>query len=294
MGETWRTNSGGNIRLVIYPDGTQGGEADMVRLMRVGTLQAGLLTVVGLSDIEPAVTGLQNLPMMFRNLEEVEYINKTLTPRLEQMFAEKGFVVLFWADAGWLRFFSKEQMTSPDDLKRMKMFVWAGNPRQMDLLKSGGFQPVGLETGEILTGLQTGLVNVLSAPPIFVLAGQLDLKAPHMLQLNWAPLVGAAVVKKEIWDTIPKDIQLNLLAAAEKSGAEIQAKSRLENSNAVDAMVKRGLKVNTVTPELEEAWRRTAETFYPGIRGAFVPKDIFDEVERLLKDYRAQRGRTEQ
>src|SRR6516162_8767518 len=93
MAEAWRQAPGGGVRLVIYPDGTQGGEADMVRLMRVGSLQAGLLTAVGLSGIEPAVGGLQGVPLLFRNLEEYEHINEKLRPSLEKRLAEKGFVV---------------------------------------------------------------------------------------------------------------------------------------------------------------------------------------------------------
>src|SRR3972149_10975885 len=74
MGEKWRKAPGGGVQLTIYPDGTMGGEADMVRRMRLGQLQAGMLTAGGLADIEPAVRGLQNLPMMFRPLGEVGYI----------------------------------------------------------------------------------------------------------------------------------------------------------------------------------------------------------------------------
>src|SRR5262249_6879059 len=117
MAEGWRQSSGGSVRLVIYPDGTQGSEADMVRLMRVGSLQAGLLTAVGLSEIEPAVGGLQDIPMIFRNLDELEKVGDQLHPSLEKRLAEKGFVVLFWVDAGWVHYFSKDPLLTPEDLK---------------------------------------------------------------------------------------------------------------------------------------------------------------------------------
>src|ERR1041384_7417314 len=78
MAEKWKQAPGGGVRLVIYPDGTQGGETDMVRLMRVGSLHAGLLTAVGLAEIEPGVTGPQTLPMMVRDFEGVEFVNDTL------------------------------------------------------------------------------------------------------------------------------------------------------------------------------------------------------------------------
>jgi TRAP-type C4-dicarboxylate transport system substrate-binding protein len=291
MAEAWRQAPGGGVRLVIYPDGTQGGEADMVRLMRVGTLQAGLFTAVGLSDIEPGTTGLQDMPMLFRNLAEFEYVSEHLRPMLEKRLEAKGFVVLFWVDAGWVRFFSRNPLVTPDDLKRMKLFVWAGNPEEVTIVRRAGFTPVPLETSDILPGLQTGLVDAVAVPPIFALAGQLDTRAPYMLDLNWAPLVGACIVKKDVWDKIAPATKAVLLAAAERAGKEIRQSSRKESDEAVAAMKKRGLKVHEVTPELEQQWRQEAEKAYPAIRGGIIPADIFDEVQRLIKEYRAGGGK---
>jgi len=287
MGDKWKQSSGGSATLTIYADGTMGGEADMVRRMRIGQLQAGMLTAVGLSEIEPGVTGLQHLPMMFRSLEEVDYIGEKLRPTLEKRLLEKGFVVLFWGDAGWVRFFSKTPVLRPDDLKRTKLFSWAGNPAQVDIYKSAGFDPVPLETVDILPNLQTGLITAVPVPPFVALATQIDGPAPHMLELNWAPLVGATVVTKKTWDSIPAAAHPHLLKAAQEAGSLIKADNRRESSEAVEAMKKRGLKVHAVTPEIESEWRRATEAVYPKIRGGIVPADIFDEVARLLKDYRA-------
>ena len=291
MAEAWRQAPEGGVRLVIYPDGTQGGEADMVRLMRVGMLQAGLFTAVGLSEIEPGTTGLQDVPMLFRNLEEFEYVNEKLRPMLEKRLADKGFIVLFWVDAGWVRFFSRKPVTTPNDLKSMKLFVWAGNADEVSIVQRAGFNPVPLETGDILPGLQTGLVDAVAVPPIFALAGQLDTRAPHMLNLNWAPLVGACIVKKDVWEKIPSATREALLAAAEKAGKEIRKNSRKESDEAVAAMKKRGLKVQEVTPAVEQQWRAVAEKAYPEIRAKIIPTDVFDEVQRLIQEYRAAGGK---
>jgi TRAP-type C4-dicarboxylate transport system substrate-binding protein len=291
LAEAWRQAPGGGVRLVVYPDGTQGGEADMVRLMRVGSLQAGLLTAVGLADIEPAVGGLQNVPLLFRNLEEYEYVSKKLRPSLEKRLADKGFVVLFWGDTGWVHYFSKEPLTTPDDLRRMKIFVWAGNADQVAIMRRAGYTPVPLETSDILPGLQTGLINTACVAPIFALATQLDLRAPNMLNLNWALLVGACVVKKETWEKIPGTLREALLQAADRAGNEIGANSRKENREAVAAMQKRGLKVQDLSPPLVEQWRKEVEKTYPDIRGRLVPADIFDEVQKYLQEYRSAENR---
>jgi TRAP-type C4-dicarboxylate transport system substrate-binding protein len=287
MAEKWRQAPGGGVRLVVYPDGTQGGEADMVRLMRVGTLQAGLLTAVGLSELEPGVAGLQSFPLAFRDYAEFDYVNERLRPMMERRLAEKGFVMLFWADAGWVRYFFKEPISTPEELKTRKLFVWAGSVDQVDIMKRLGYNPVPLETADILTSLQTGLINAVSVPPIYAARSQFHTYAPHMVDLKWAVLVGGLVIKKDAWEAIPAETRKVLAAAADVAGREIQENGRKEGDEAVAAMQKRGLKVHRLTPEIEARWVAAAEETYPRIRGTIVPVDIFDEVQRLLQEYRS-------
>ncbi len=289
MGEQWRTAPGGGVALTIYPDGTMGGEADMVRRMRLGQLQAGMLTATGLSEIEPSVSGLQFLPMMFRTLDEVDYIGEKLQPILGRRLEEKGFVALCWSDTGWVRFFSKQPVIHPDDLRKTKMFVWAGSLADVDLYRQVGLNPVPLETVDILPNLQTGLINCVPLPPTYALAGQVDTVAPNMLDLAWAPLVGAVVITKKTWDSIPAQGQEVLRKAAAEAGKLIKADGRRESAESIEAMRKRGLKVHTLTPEVEAEWRREVDAMYPKIRGRIVPAEIFDEVVKNLEVYRAGR-----
>ena len=294
MGEKWRQAPSGGVSLTIYPDGTMGGEADMVRRMRLGQLQAGMLTAVGLAEIERSVSGLQFLPMMFRTLEEVDYIGEKLQPMLEKRLEEKGFVALFWTDTGWVRFFSKQVVIRPDDLRKTKFFVWAGSLADVDLYRSVGLNPVPLETVDILPNLQTGLINAVPLPPSYALAGQVDGAAPHMLDLAWVPLVGALVITKKIWDSIPPEARDALRGAAAETGKLIKADGRRESVESVEAMRKRGLKVHALTPEVEAEWRREVDAMYPKIRGRIVPAEIFDEVVKQLATYRAGQGRDKQ
>ncbi len=156
MAATWRA---AGVNPTLYTDGVMGGEAETVRRMRIDQLQAAVLSVAGLSEIDHSVMALQLMPMIFRSLDEVAYVRDRMRPLLEKRLEEKGFVVLFWADAGWVQFFSKKPVMRPDDLLTQKIFALTSDSSESDLMKSAGFQAVPLEYTDILTGLQTGLID---------------------------------------------------------------------------------------------------------------------------------------
>ncbi len=291
MGESWRAAQGGASKYMVYADGSQGGEAEMARRMRIGQLQGALLSVVGLREIEPSIAALQNLPLLFRSWEELDYVREKMRPAMEKKFLDKGFVVLAWGDAGWVRFFSKDAAVRPDDYKRMKFFAWGAEQEQQTIMKSLGYTPVPLETADILPSIQTGMINVVPSTPYFALASQVYTTAPHMLEINWAPIVGAMVVTSKAWDAMTPEAQQALRSAGDKAGAQMRAQARREVEEAVEAMKKRGLVVHKPNAEQMQEWNALAEALYPRIRGSMVPADTFDEVFKQVKAYRAQGGK---
>jgi TRAP-type C4-dicarboxylate transport system substrate-binding protein len=289
LGERWRRAQGEGASFTVYTDGTQGGEADMVRRMRVGQLNGGLLSVIGLLEIERTAAALQTMPLVYRDWSELDYVRDRVAPLIEQKMYEKGFVVLFWGDGGWVRFFSRQPALRPEDFRRMRMFVWAGDSEQVDIMKDLGYQPVSIETADILPGLQTGLIDAVPATPFFALAGQFNGPAPHMLDLKWAPIVGACVVTRKVWEAMTPSSREELKAASQVAARQIRQRARQEDLESIEAMKRRGLIVSSPSAEIEAQWRSTAEQIYPRIRGASVPAPIFDEVARLLAEYRAAR-----
>jgi len=291
VGEAWRAAEGAGSKYLVYPDGSQGGETDMVRRMRIGQLQGGLLSVVGLREIEPSIAALQAMPLMFRSWEEVDYVREKMRLAMEKKFNDKGFVVLAWGDAGWVRFFSKEKAVRPDDYKKMKFFAWGSELEQQEIMKNLGYTPVPLETGDILPAIQTGMINAVPSTPYFALATQIYNTAPNMLDLNWAPIVGALVITKKAWDDMSPEVQRVLREAGSKAGAQIRVKARQEVDEAVDAMKKRGLNVNKPNAEQLKEWNDLADKLYPKIRGKLVPAETFDEVVGHLKTFRSGKAK---
>lgn len=291
LGETWRAAQGPSARFSVFTDGSQGGESEIVRRMRIGQLQGALMSVVGLREIEPTIAALQNLPLLFRDWDEVDHVREKMRAGMEARFRERGFVVIGWGDAGWVRFFSKDPGQRPDDFKRMKFFAWGSEPEQQAIMKSLGYTPVPLETNDILPAMQTGMINVVPSTPYFALATQIYETARHMLEINWAPIVGALVVTAKAWDAMSPAAQQALRTGGDRAGITMRQRARAEVDEAVDAMKKRGLVVHRPTPEQWREWNELADRLYPRIRGTMVPTETFDEVFAHLKAYRTSRGR---
>jgi TRAP-type C4-dicarboxylate transport system substrate-binding protein len=148
---------------------------------------------------------------------------------------------------------------------------------------------VPLETADILPAIQTGMVSVVPSTPYFAMATQVFSSAPHMLELNWAPIVGAIVLSRKAFESMPADVQLALKQSGEQIGPIVRARARAEVDEAVAAMVKRGLIVTKPSNQDLKQWESLAEQLYPRIRGKLVPAELFDEVLGHVKAYRSMR-----
>lgn len=289
MGEAYRKASGPGARFIIYPNSIQGTEADTVRRMRVGQLDASMLTVVGLSQIDPSVAALQYMPMMFRSWEEVDHVREQLRPELEAKLAAKGFVVLIWGEGGWVQFFTKEDITTPEQFKRARIFAWSDDIVQASVMKSQGYHPVPIPLSDILPALETGMVDTVPVAPLWVLVGQFDRVTTHMLRVNWVPIVGATVMRRQTFETMKPEARAALLQAAAQATRALRAYREEQDEGSIRAMQKRGLKVRELTPELDRAWREVGEKSWSQIRGSMVPAETFDRVQAILADFRERK-----
>jgi TRAP-type C4-dicarboxylate transport system substrate-binding protein len=281
LGADWARGPGG-VTINIYP-GTQGGELQIVRRMRVGQLQGAMLSSVGLGQLDRSVTALQFMPLMFRNWDDVDRVREKLRPELERRLRAAGYVVLFWGDAGWVHYFSKTPIRSIRDIKPMRVFASSGDPDSIEMLKSY-YTPVVLEPDQILLGLRNGMIDALPVPSFLANINQVATYAPYMLDLNWAPVTGALVLTEKAWKQLDKPTQDWLRETSERAGHTMRAASRAEDEQTIRAMVdKQGLKIVSLTPEAEREFRTEVARMYPRIRGTLVPAPMFDLAVATLK-----------
>jgi TRAP-type C4-dicarboxylate transport system substrate-binding protein len=287
--EKWKTISGGRVVVRLYAGGVAGDDADVVRKIRLGTLNAGVLTEVGIAEIDRSVFAL-SVPMMYSSYEEVDYVLDRMRSGLEAKLEAKGFVALNWLDGGWSHLFAQKPVATPDELKPLKLFTPAGDPQAVEVYKAAGFNPVPLPTTELATALQTGLVNALQVPPQVAVITQYYTHAKYMTDLKWLLLLGSTVVAKTTWEKIPADLRPALLEATREAGRRLRAEIRASGDRDVEAMKKRGLVVVPVDARTAELWRKAAEAAYPRVRGPVVPADAFDEALRYRDEFRRRAG----
>ncbi|HQR29801.1 MAG TPA: TRAP transporter substrate-binding protein DctP [Anaeromyxobacteraceae bacterium] len=283
MAERWSQASNGTVKLRIYPGGTQGNEGEMIRKMAVGQLQGAAVTTTGLHDIAPEPQAL-GVPLMFDSAAELQKALPVLEPKLDALLQQKGYVALTWGAVGALKLFCTKPFKTPAEAAGAKVFAWEGDPGAVKAWKAAGFNPVVLSSTDIITSLQTGMIECMPNVPLYVLTARLFEKAPYMIDVNWGWVVGATVVRKDAWEKIPADLRPKLAAIARELGAKVDAEVAKLNTEAVTAMEKQGLKIVKVDPG---PWRAMAEKSWPVIRGEVVPVAFFDEVKAVRDAQRA-------
>ncbi len=293
MGSEWKEASGGDVTLRIYPGGTVGDESEMIRKMRIGQLQVAAISNAGLAEIDSRAYAVM-LPMMFESYAEWDYVRQKINPILEENLAENGFIVLAWSDAGWVYFFSNQPMRTPAELKQMKLAGSISETRTVDIFKWAGFNPVPISMVDMLTGLQTGLIDAAYMPIMLAEASQFYRQAKHMTDLKWAPLQGALVMHERAWKQLSSEQKDMVMRTAKDVGEELKQDIRQHEMRSLQAMKSRGLQVLSLNDSARAEWQKTAEKAYPRVRGNLVPPEIFDEVVRLRDEFRATSSRSSQ
>ncbi len=290
MGSSWKQATDGKVDLRIYPGGVAGDESDIVRKMRIGQLHAAGLSVAGLAEIDSSFEAF-GIPLFFEDYGELRAVLNATEPYFSAKLEDNGFVFLNWAPGGWARLFSSKQASSVDDMKKLKLFVVAGDDARVQWWKSNGFRPVPLAMTDIATGLQTGMIDALASTPLIALSFQWFRQTPFMHEMKLAPVVGATIISKRMWSRMSASQQEEMLRAAEVMEEKIFTAVQDQDERAVDAMQERGLTV--ITTDDEDALAQQALTFAESMKGAIVPEEPLAVLTEARDGYRDGQGSSE-
>ncbi|MEW6511354.1 MAG: TRAP transporter substrate-binding protein DctP [Bacteroidota bacterium] len=286
-----RAESNGRLGFKIYPGGVQGEDKDVIKKIRLGQLHSAGFTGVGLGEIAPKVRIL-DAPFLFRDYAEVDYIYGTFKDEFEQAFRDNGFVLLGWAEVGFVYVFTNTPVRTLADMSGVKMWMWEGDVVAEATFKAFKINPIPLSVVDVLTSLQTGLVNGVYISPYAAVALQWNTRVKYMMSVPLADACGAVVVSKKMFDTLPPDLQEILLRNGRKYLAQLTRKSRQENADAIPVMKKNGLQVIEVnSPATIKEYEATGRIARRSLVGRLFAQDFLDRVEQALASSRAGKAR---
>jgi TRAP-type C4-dicarboxylate transport system substrate-binding protein len=279
-----RTDNRVTVR--IYPGGIAGDDPDMVRKMRLGQLQAASLSVEGLTALDKGFS-VFSIPRFFASFDELYRVAHALQPTLADRLDQQGFVFLGWGYGGSVYWFTKTPVYTPDDMKKLKLFTWAGDNTKAEWWKRNGYKPVPLASTDIMTGLQTGMIEALPAPALVAVALQWYRQAPNMFDLPMGQLVGATVISKQAWQQLTPADQAAVRALAGEMQQRLEQAVPTQDRQAVEEMQRRGL--NLTKPKdaaALKAWDDVAQQFAATMGEQMVPKDVLDLARRTRDELR--------
>ncbi|MGC9364821.1 MAG: TRAP transporter substrate-binding protein DctP [Fidelibacterota bacterium] len=278
------------IMFKAYANAVQGSEKDVLRKMKLGQLDAGTFTGVGLGDIVPEVRIL-DLPFLFKNSDEVDYVYSNLLDEFQKKFEEKGFYLVGWAEVGFVYLFTNKPVRSIADLRDIKMWLWKGDPLAKATFDVMKIPSIPLDVTDVHTALQTGMLDGVYISPYGVLALQWYVRTSYILDYPLTNSVGAVLMTTKKLNSLPEDLRRILIDETRKSMRRIVVSSRKDNLESLEVLQEAGLKL--VPPENQAA---IAEFNTAGVQvreklvGDLYSRELLDKVIRLLEEYRASHG----
>jgi TRAP-type C4-dicarboxylate transport system substrate-binding protein len=258
---------------------------DTLRKLKISQIQGAALTSGGLSKIFKEINVLQ-VPFLFQKYEEVDTILKKMDSYFRKGFEDNGYILLGWSEAGFIYLMSTVPISSVADLRKAKVWVWEESPMSKAIFDEAGVKAIPLTIPDVLVGLQTGLVDVVYAPPTGAISLQWFTKVKYMTDVPLAYLGGGIVVRKDTFKQIPQSYQ-NLIGESFQCHLDqLKVVTRNENREAIKVMAKQGMKIITPSQNQVDEFKKLSNKAmsHPGIQS--FSKKVLEEGTSFLESYR--------
>lgn len=286
MAREVKQKTDGQVVFKIYAGGVSGDELDVLRKMHANRIHASGFSGVGLGVVLPEVRVLE-APLLFKSYQEVDHVKRALFDAFSAAFEKKGFVLLGFAEAGFVYFFSAQPLNQPGAMRSIKMWTWKGDPVAETFLKTFGIATYPLHLADVNTGLETGMIDSFYSPPLAAVAFQWHTRVKYMLDYPMVNSTGALLMSRRMFDRLDADQQQVLRDVAKQYAGRLVSLTRKENADAMNALVASGIKKETPSDDQVATFKANAqETYRKNIPGLYS-QQLFDQVQGLLDTYRS-------
>ncbi|MBI2428083.1 MAG: TRAP transporter substrate-binding protein DctP [Ignavibacteriales bacterium] len=285
-----RKESGGRLGFTIYAGGVAGDEKDVMRKIRLGQFHSAGVTGFGIGEVAKPVRVLDS-PFMFKNTAEVDYILEQFDGELRKEFENGGFILLGWAEVGFVYVFTNSPVSKVEDMKSVKMWEWEGDPVADATFKQFGINPIQLSITDVLTSLQTGLINGVYTSPLAAVSLQWFAATKYMMDFPLTNSMGAVIISKREFDKMPADIQQILLKHGKTYMRKLTEQSRRDNQKSLETLKKNKIQFVRPDPKEMQSYDEIGKRARQAMVGRLFSQDLLTRVEKALADFRAKGGK---
>lgn len=275
----------GRLAFKMYAGFALGDEADVLRKLRIGLVNAATFTSTALTDINTDLRALQ-VPFLFSNYDQVDFIMGKVREDLKKGFAKQGFEVLGFPELGFIYFMSKQPIAELSDIKGKRVWAQANAPMAKAFVDSVGVSNVAITAPDVLMALQTNLVDVVFNSPYYALITQWFTQVKYLTDLPLSYIGAALLMNKKNYDQLPPDLQQSLKQVTAKYVRMLVEKTRKDNAEALKVMLGRGLQKVTPDPQQAQGFRDLSEKVISGLSPDVLPKDFLKKIETELAEFR--------
>jgi TRAP-type transport system periplasmic protein len=280
-GNSVKQQTGGAVTFQWFAGGVAGDERDIIRKMKLSQMDAGAITSVGLGQIARATMILQ-MAGIFENYKQLNHTRDQLGPDFDAMVQKEGYKLLGWSDVGFARIFSKKPILKPEDYKAVRPWVPREDAVLPEMFKIIGANGVPLGIAEVFPALQTGMVDTVVNSAIGAVALQWFRYVTHMSKDANTAIVGAIVLRDELFKSIAPDHQKVLVDTAKKANGALLAQIQSEDVKAHKTLLSRGLIEYDpfATPAQQQAWEKVNNELIKRMTGKLWPKELLEKVKK--------------
>jgi TRAP-type C4-dicarboxylate transport system substrate-binding protein len=263
-------------------------EQQLVELIKTGRSDAVSLTGSGLGNILPEAF-IFPLPLLFSTYEELDYVRGKLAQRFEQLLEKKGYVLLGWADFGFVYLFSKIPIKTQTDFQDTRFWAWDLDPVAKEFVSASGREPIVLPIQSVLSSLKEDHVQTVYNSPLACIALGWHTQVKYMSDFPLAAGIGATVISRRKYDGLSDEHKRLLREIARKHHEQLIRTARSKSEESIDVLKEQGIEVISIPPGEREKWSKVARQVQDQFVGKLYKKDLLDKVRSLLSEYKANR-----
>lgn len=279
----------GRVTFKFYGGGTQGTEAKVLQKIKIGQLHGGTFAPTDFIK-QYGDVNVYGLPFLFRSWEEMRYVRDQMDERIEAGFDELGFVT-FGLVGSFSVVLSNEPISNHEDMKGKKVWLPQGDTISYEAMQRLNLSPVALPVTDVLTGLQTGLLDIAAIPPEVAVALQWHTRVKYYTDMPVVFAMSFLAISKRVYDRLSAEDQAIVNEELTAVYRKIDRNSAAESKNAMQALESIGIqRVEPEAGQFEELQTTMAETNRDLADDGVFSLEVFEQIQAHLEEYRSRNG----